>query len=179
MKAVLFPVLCWMSLGFVFAFPVETPDADRFQQFIQQLDSDRFTEREAAARELDRLGQAALPYLNAALAGKPSLEVRRRLEALIGTIRQRDPAYLRDTCETLISQLDCFRNDQAGRAALELRAIGRPALEHLRAAAQDRGLSPTVRTSAQGLILSIKRAHELPILPEDEGTLPAGCPTRR
>lgn len=176
MKAMLLSVLCWMSLGFVSAIQVETPDASRFQKLIRQLDSDRFTEREAAAKELDRLDQAALPYLNKALEAKPALEVRRRLEALIATIRQRDPVYIRPVCEALISQLDCYRNDQAGRAAEELRAFGPPALDHLRAASQDRGLSPAVRAAAQSLILSIKHAHQLPILPEDETALPKDCP---
>jgi hypothetical protein len=179
MKAALLAILCWMSLGFVSAFQGETGAASRFQKLIQQLDSDRFTEREAAAKELDRLDQAALPHLNQALEGKPSLEVRRRLDALIVTIQQRDPVYRRDLCEALIQQLDCYRNDQAGRAARELRAFGPDALDHLRKAMLDRDRSPGVRTASRNLLHAIKRAHDLPILPEDETVLPKDCPPMR
>jgi hypothetical protein len=179
MKAVLLAVLCWMSLGFVSAFQGETADASQFQKLIQQLDSDGFTDREAAAKELDRLDQLALPHLNKALEGKPSLEVRRRLESLIATIQQRDPVYRRGLCEALIQQLDCYRNDQAGRAAQELRAFGPDALAQLREAMLDRDRSPAVRLASRNLLLAIKRAHDLPILPEDEAALPRGCPSMK
>src|SRR5262249_8222508 len=65
----------------------------RIENLIQQLNGDSFADREAAAHELDRLGQTALPYLSKVLQGKPSLELRRRVESLINKIERCDPAY--------------------------------------------------------------------------------------
>src|SRR5262249_17258870 len=45
--------------------------------------SDDFATRERAAKELDKLGEGALGAYEAALAGTPSPEVRRRLESLM------------------------------------------------------------------------------------------------
>jgi hypothetical protein len=54
-----------------------------------QLGSDSFAQREAAARALDQLGAAALPWLRQALAD-PDAEVRRRAAELIDAIEQRE-----------------------------------------------------------------------------------------
>ena len=156
-------------------------DRSRIEKLIQQLDAHNFADREAAARELDRLGSLALPYLRKVLETKPSLEMRRRAEALIGTIERRDPAYVRDMCEALISQLDADahgevigpsvgtrpRNDQAESAAAELLAFGPAALPHLRRAKADHGLSPMVRAKAHDLIASIQRTACLAPSKED------------
>ena len=58
-------------------------DEGRVQKLVEELDSRRFTAREAASRELQQMGAAARPALAAVLAGKPTLEVRRRIEALL------------------------------------------------------------------------------------------------
>jgi hypothetical protein len=62
--------------------PVPVPDAKHVARLITDLDSTVFLTRERAAKELDRFGEAVLGPCEAALAGKPSLEVRRRLETL-------------------------------------------------------------------------------------------------
>jgi hypothetical protein len=59
------------------------PDAERVHILVRQLDSDDFSERVAADRSLRDLGVPAIPLLRAALAKKPSVEVERRLEAII------------------------------------------------------------------------------------------------
>jgi len=176
MKAILFAVSCWLGIGFAFAYRADAPDAAHFRKLIRQLDSERFGEREAAAQELDRLDRAALPYLQQALDDKPSLEVRRRLETLVQTIRQRDPEYRRSLCDALIQQLDCYRNDQAGRAARELRSLGPLAVESLRAAMKDRDRSPAVRAASSSLLQEILRALDLPVQPTDELDLKKPCP---
>ncbi|MBL8799237.1 MAG: hypothetical protein JNM56_35450 [Planctomycetia bacterium] len=176
MKAILFAVSCWLGIGFAFAYRADAPDAAHFQKLIRQLDSGRFGEREAAAQELDRLDRAALPHLQQALDGRPSLEVRRRVEALMQLIRHRDPEYRRSLCDALIQQLDCYRNDQAGRAAHELRSLGPLAVDSLRLAAKDRDRSPAVRAASSKLLLEILRGLDLPVLPADEPDLQKPCP---
>ena len=59
------------------------PDAKRIERLIADLDDERFQIREQAAKELAALAEQAAPALRKALAGKPSLEARRRLDALL------------------------------------------------------------------------------------------------
>jgi hypothetical protein len=58
-------------------------DVRRLDALIEQLDSEQFVEREQATEELEYLGKIAQPQLEKALANKPSLEVRRRVEQLL------------------------------------------------------------------------------------------------
>jgi len=62
---------------------VKAPDTKRIEQLIGDLDDDRFEVREKATKELVALGEFAVPLLHKALAGKPALEARRRLDALL------------------------------------------------------------------------------------------------
>jgi RNA polymerase sigma factor (sigma-70 family) len=59
------------------------PDAKRIERLLVDLDSERFQVREKASKELEALAEFAAPALRKTLAGKPSLEVRRRLKALV------------------------------------------------------------------------------------------------
>jgi RNA polymerase sigma factor (sigma-70 family) len=61
--------------------PVGVVEEKHIARLIKDLDSDDFTTRQRASKELDKLGEGALGPCEDALAGKPSLEVRRRLEA--------------------------------------------------------------------------------------------------
>jgi RNA polymerase sigma factor (sigma-70 family) len=63
--------------------PVERPGGQRLAALIADLNSDQFATREAAAGELEVLGDAALAACREGLAGRPSAEARRRLEALV------------------------------------------------------------------------------------------------
>lgn len=67
--------------------PAASVDERRLASFVADLDTDSFATRERAERELQQLGEVALPALRAALDGKPSLEARRRLERLLERIR--------------------------------------------------------------------------------------------
>jgi hypothetical protein len=62
---------------------IKPVDSKRIERLIADLDYDQFEVREKAARELEVLAEQAAPWLRKALVGKPSLEVRRRLEALL------------------------------------------------------------------------------------------------
>jgi WD40 repeat protein len=76
--------------------PVEAVDPRRIRRLLAELDSNEFAVRAAAAKELEQIGdQAELP-LHEALRKKPSLEVRRRVEALLARPRiVRDAELLR------------------------------------------------------------------------------------
>jgi WD40 repeat protein len=63
--------------------PVPTPDAKHLARLITDLDSTRFAVRERATRQLEELGVLARPALEQALAGRPSLEFRRRAEGIL------------------------------------------------------------------------------------------------
>ncbi len=63
----------------------------RVQQRIADLDSNQFAVRAAAAKELAVLGEVAEPALRQALDGKPSVELRKRVEALLAGMRTAPP----------------------------------------------------------------------------------------
>ncbi|MGH7226650.1 MAG: hypothetical protein ACRELF_25825, partial [Gemmataceae bacterium] len=62
-------------------------DGQRIEKLRADLDSDSFSTREAATRDLTRLLYRAEPLLRRALDNKPSLEMRRRIEAILAKPR--------------------------------------------------------------------------------------------
>jgi hypothetical protein len=62
---------------------IKPVDLERIERLIADLDDGRFAVREQATRELEALADRAAPALQKALAGKPSLEMRRRLRVLL------------------------------------------------------------------------------------------------
>jgi WD40 repeat protein len=63
--------------------PATPADPSKLKKLIVDLDSDDFTERANAAEELEKLGELALPALQKALTGKPTIEFRRRAEPMV------------------------------------------------------------------------------------------------
>jgi WD40 repeat protein len=66
--------------------PAATPDpklSKKLTKLIADLDTDEFEARETASAELAKLGLSAEPGLRKALGAAPSLEARRRIEALL------------------------------------------------------------------------------------------------
>jgi RNA polymerase sigma factor (sigma-70 family) len=63
--------------------PVTLPGAGRVDLLIADLDSDRFAARDAATKELEKLGDAALPACRKALTANLGAEARRRLQAIV------------------------------------------------------------------------------------------------
>jgi uncharacterized protein (TIGR03067 family) len=57
--------------------------AARVARLVAQLGADRFAQREAASKELEAVGEPALPALRKAAASSDNLEVRRRAERII------------------------------------------------------------------------------------------------
>ena len=64
-------------------------------RLLANLDSAEFAVRESATRELEKLGETALPGLHKALANQPSLEVRRRIEQILTRLPTIDVRLLR------------------------------------------------------------------------------------
>jgi RNA polymerase sigma factor (sigma-70 family) len=63
--------------------PVGEVDPKHVQKLLTDLDSEEFAVRDAAAKELTKLGDRIEPAVRRALEGKPSAEVRKRLEAIL------------------------------------------------------------------------------------------------
>jgi hypothetical protein len=63
--------------------PVPPADAKQVARLLADLDGEDFAARDNAMRELEKLGDSAAADLQKALAGKPSLEVKRRIEQLL------------------------------------------------------------------------------------------------
>src|SRR5262249_18903524 len=102
-------------------------DAAGIAKRIADLNDAQYKLRRKAARELEQLGMDAKPALLKALKGKPSVEVRRRVEQLLAkaeTARLRvDPLLLRSL--RALEVLERIANPEA-RKVLQTLAKGNP-----------------------------------------------------
>ena len=67
--------------------PISAMDADHLAQVLRDLDHDRYPVRDKATNELAKLGELAEPFLRQTLEARPSLEVKRRVEILLGKLQ--------------------------------------------------------------------------------------------
>src|SRR5262249_27010010 len=67
--------------------PAQPTDAERSRHLLADLASDQFAVREKAQKALEELGDLAEPALQQTLASKPTLEVRRRVQAVLERLR--------------------------------------------------------------------------------------------
>jgi hypothetical protein len=67
--------------------PPVTVDVKRIAARLADLDADEFDTRQKATAELEYLGEYAVPYLERALAGKPSLEAQKRMEQVLAKVK--------------------------------------------------------------------------------------------
>jgi hypothetical protein len=106
------------------AMPVE---AKQLAGLLADLDSSDFRKRESATRELARLGEQAEPALRKALEGRPALETRRRLEALLEKASElwRNPSPERVRMLRSLEVLERAGTEEA-RQVLEALARGAP-----------------------------------------------------
>jgi RNA polymerase sigma factor (sigma-70 family) len=103
--------------------PVPRPDAKIVSQLIADLDSDNFSVRQRAMKELSKFGDAITPILQRTLEGKPALEMRRRVQQLLNQTRDWTPEHLRE--HRAIQALEHI-GTQAARQLLESLAGGTP-----------------------------------------------------
>lgn len=66
--------------------PAVPVDPKKVAKLIGDLDSEDFDQRSAAAEELEKLGELAVPSLQNVLIGQPTLETRRRAEQLLARL---------------------------------------------------------------------------------------------
>ena len=108
--------------------PIPIASPERIRRLIADLDGDEFKQREAASRELARLGSQAESALRAALTSSPSLELRFRVESLL---KFRDDGWVIKNPETLRSLRAIWALQRIGtpeaRSLLEKLAAGAPA----------------------------------------------------
>jgi hypothetical protein len=112
---------------------VVAPDPQRTARLIADLDSDRFEVRSQATRELERLGEGAVPALRQALDGKPSAELRRRAKQLLDEFASPNPYGERLQALRAIEVLEDIGNSEA-RSALARLAKGLPEAQQTRQA---------------------------------------------
>src|SRR5262249_54349621 len=62
-------------------------DRKKAAKWVAELNDDSFEAREAATRELEKLGAAVRPLLSEALKGRPAPEARRRIVALLEKLK--------------------------------------------------------------------------------------------
>jgi hypothetical protein len=68
--------------------PARAVDGARIKGLVHDLGSDTFEVRQKAERELKALGFLAEPALRQALAARPQLEMRRRIERLLRALER-------------------------------------------------------------------------------------------
>jgi len=124
------------------------PDEKQVRRWIADLDSDDFATREAAVKELSRLGELIEPIAKNALASKVPLETRRRLEGLLAAISVIPPAP--DDLRQLraVQALEMIGSPEA-RDLLQALAKGAPGARQTREAQESRDRLAR-RTKAEG-----------------------------
>jgi len=75
---------------------VASVDRTQTLRLIAELSSDRFVVRQKATKKLEALEELAEADFRQALADKPSLETRERLEGLLSKLRNLSPARLQE-----------------------------------------------------------------------------------
>jgi hypothetical protein len=98
-------------------------DLKNLPRLVADLDSPQFKRRQQAMRELERLGHLAQATLTQALAKRPPLETKKRIETLLGKLDGTAAAYeLRQM--RIIDVLEHI-NTPAARELLGMIAVGR------------------------------------------------------
>ena len=75
--------------------PTLLPDAGKVAKLMVLLDSAKFAERDQAQAALEKMGESIVSTIKATLAGRISLETRRRLESLLRKGEATSPTSLR------------------------------------------------------------------------------------
>jgi WD40 repeat protein len=105
--------------------PAQALDDKRLARLLADLDDAAFETREAANRELTRLGERAEAALRRALANRPSLEMRRRIEDVLSKLEPTPPSSETLRMLRAIEVLE-YVGTPAARRCLETLAKGAP-----------------------------------------------------
>jgi hypothetical protein len=111
---------------------VKVPDpaeADRLaREALADLDAPRYAVREKAVQDLERIGQTALPHLEAALKQGISVELRTRLEKLIARCKAED-TLLTPTQRVTLRAVHVLEQTETAEARKLLAELARANLE--------------------------------------------------
>jgi hypothetical protein len=118
--------------------PARPADPHQVARFLADLHSDRFPVRARAERELAALEDLAEPFLRKELAKQPPVEVRRRVEKLLGPLERVLLTGERLRAERALEVLEHVGTAEARRLLQDL-AAGAPAARLSRAAAASLG----------------------------------------
>jgi WD40 repeat protein len=123
------------TMAFLRMYLKPAPDVDlkRIRQLIDDLDSDSFSARDAALKELEIAGPAAVPALREALAAHPPPERRRRVESLLDKSKNSVPSGEALRRLRAVQILEDIGSPEA-RRLLETMAGGAPAAAETREA---------------------------------------------
>jgi hypothetical protein len=98
------------------------PDETKVARLINDLNADDFDVRENAQKELDKLGDAAMPAVRQALGANPPAESRRRLQELIE--RHKDSAAVTEDVRAARA-IEALERSGAPEAVVALRALAK------------------------------------------------------
>jgi hypothetical protein len=126
--------------------PAPVPDPQRVARLIADLDGKEFAERQKAAEELEKLGPTAESALRQALAGNPSLEMRRRLEQLLEKVTALTPEQLRQL--RVVQALEWMATSEAKQL--------------LQTLAKEPGYSQRIRNDAQAALTRLTNRTAAP-----------------
>ncbi len=119
--------------------PVAEPDNGLMQKLLVDLEADRFAVRDAATKQLEKIGAPALPAIEKALRAKPSADLLDRLEKHRAIIERTDPdeATWRQDLRPLraLEALERIGSTEA-RAVVKMVATGADGAKPTRAARQ-------------------------------------------
>lgn len=95
-------------------------DEKRVAQLVANLESASFKTREAAAKELERLGRQAEGALRAAVNGQSTLELKRRAEQLLARLEEEAPSVDSLRVRRAVAALERMGEPAARRALVAL-----------------------------------------------------------
>jgi RNA polymerase sigma factor (sigma-70 family) len=120
--------------------PIPEADSEKIDRWIAELNANDFAVRQKASVALERVGEQTHVALRRALAGNPSLEVRRRIERILEATADEDasPAQRRSLVAVeILAEIgtpqarEVIRTIAAGAPNARLTQAGRDALERL------------------------------------------------
>jgi RNA polymerase sigma factor (sigma-70 family) len=117
--------------------PAPPPDEKRFRKLLTELDSSRFSARQRASEELEKLAEEVEPLVRKALREAPALETKKRLEQVLARLKEPGPERRRQLRALEVLELVAT---PAARELLNELAGGAPGawLTRAAAAARDR-----------------------------------------